>query len=256
MLRKLIASFPSAEWTCAQGSRSSWVYSPLRLLRRAVSESEQGLDALPERQHFLAHSCVAERKELEEKKENENAAFHDGHSLFQELFFFCTVKNVGDVPGTGCIYVETVVDRDSRIAFAKVYPSKNAMNAVDILTSRVMPFFERQGIAIKEIHTRKTSGYSGLPSIHPYETFLATARVQHLPKDQPGHPNNYQCEQFYRLLLKEFFLPELRRKFQLSLDGLQKDLDAFVEAYNARRMKHENAVQSGPHPSSNFPVDL
>ena len=106
-----------------------------------------------------------------------------GHSLFQEMFFFCTVKNVGDIPGAGCIYVETVVDRDSGIAFAKVYSAKNAMNAVDILASRVVPFFERQGIAIKEIHTRKTSEYCGLPPAHPFETFLATSHIQHLPMD-------------------------------------------------------------------------
>ncbi len=47
------------------------------------------------------------------------------HSLFQEVFFFCTVKDIGDVPGAGCIYVETVVDRDAGIAFAKVYSAKN-----------------------------------------------------------------------------------------------------------------------------------
>ncbi len=253
MLHELI---PSSEWTCAPGSRSLWVYSPLRLLRRPVAESEQGLDRLPEKPHFLAHPCVGGKSELEEKKEIEDVAFDDGHSLFQEVFFFCTVKNVGDVPGTGCIYVETVVDRDSGIAFAKVYSAKNAMNAVDILASRVMPFFERQGVAIKEIHTRKTSEYCGLLTVHPFETFLATSHIQHLPKDQPGHANNRFCEQFYRFLLKEFFMPALRRKFQLSLDGLQKDLDAFVEAYNSMQMKHENTVKSGPPPPTNFPVDL
>jgi hypothetical protein len=57
-------------------------------------------------------------------------------------------------------------------------------------------------------------------------------------------------------LLKEFFLPALRRKFQLSLDELQTDLDTFVEAYNAMQMKRENEMKNGLHPSANFPVDL
>jgi hypothetical protein len=132
-----------------------------------------------------------------------------------------------------------VVDRDSRIAFAKVYSAKNVMNASDIFVSRVMPFFERQGTAIKEIHTRKTSEYCGLLSVHPFESFLATRHIQHLPMDQPSHPNNFLCEQFYRFLLKEFFLPALRRTFQVSLDELQKGLDTFVQAYNAAQMSHE-----------------
>jgi len=77
-----------------------------------------------------------------------------------------------------------------------------------------------------------------------------------LPKDQPGHPDNYLCEEFYRFLLKEFFLPALRKTFRLSLDGLQKDLDTFVEAYNAMQMKRENQMKNPPLPQANFPVDL
>ena len=57
-------------------------------------------------------------------------------------------------------------------------------------------------------------------------------------------------------LLKEFFPPALRRKFQLSLGELQKDLDTFVGAYNAGQFKHENEMKSALLLSANFPVDL
>src|ERR1700680_1274158 len=124
-----------------------------------------------------AHSCAIGKFEPGEKKEKQDAACNEGRALFQELFFFCKVMNVGDVPGAGCIYVETVVDRDSGIAFAKVYSAKNAMNAVDILASRVVPFFKRLGVAIKEIHTRKTSEYCGLPPVHTFETYLAASHI-------------------------------------------------------------------------------
>ena len=180
-------------------------------------------------------------------KENRADEFlNEGRALFQEVFFFCTVKNLGDIPGPGCIYVETVVDRDSGIAFAKVYSAKHPINAVDILASRVVPFFERQGQTIEEIHTRKTSEYCGLLPIHPYENFLATSHIRHLPKNQPGHPDNHLCEEFYRFLLKEFFLPALRRKFQITLDSLQKDLDIFVQAYNKARGTSDFAPQILP----------
>jgi hypothetical protein len=257
MPNEVIPGLPSTELDCASNSRSAWVYYPHELLRRPDDESGLRPGRLHEEPCFLAHPRVGEKNDLEGKKEKEDVASNHGHTLFQEVFFFCTVKNLGDVPGAGCIYVETVVDRDSGVAFAKVYSAKNAMNAVDILASRVAPFFERQGIAIKEIHTRKTSEYCGLLPVHPFETFLATSHIQHLPIDQPGQPYNYYlCEQFYRFLQKEFFQPALRRKFQLSLDELQNDLDTFVEAYNAAQMNHKQEMKERPHPSANFPVDL
>lgn len=256
MLHKLIPSSPAANRTCAPGSRFVWAHYPQGLIRRPMVESGQCVDQLREKLHSPAHPSVAGRSEVEVSEEKEDAVSNLGHSLFQELFFFCTVKNVGDVPGAGCIYVETVVDRDSGAAFAKVYSARNAMNAVDILASRVVPYFERQGIAIKEIHTRKSSEFCGLSPVHPFETFLVTSHIQHLPINEPGQPYNYLCEQFYRFLLKEFFQPALRRKYQLSLEELQRDLDTFVEAYNAVQIKGKNEMKNAPTPSANFPVDL
>jgi hypothetical protein len=256
MLHEIIPFLPVTESASGGEPHSAWAYCPQRVLHGPDAESEPCLDHLPEKPRFRGHPCTGVKCELEETNKKEDAALNVGHSLFQESFFFCTVKNVGDVPGTGCIYAETVVDRDSGIAFAKVYSAKNAMNALDILESRVVPFFERQGIAIKEIHTRRTSKYCGLLSVHPFESFLATSHIQHRPMDQPSHPNNFLCEQFYRVLLQEFFLPALRRKFQVSLGDLQKDLDTFVEARNAAEMKHEYRMKSGLPPTANFPVDL
>jgi hypothetical protein len=191
----------------------------------------------------------ASKLELVRKENQPDELLKEGRALLQEVFFFCTIKNLADIPGTGCIYVETVVDRDTGMAFAKVYSAKHPINAVNILASRVMPFFERRGQTIKEIHTRRTSEYCGLLPIHPYESFLATSHIQHLPKNQPGHPDNHLCEEFYRFLLKEFFLPTLRRKFQITLDSLQKDLDIFVQGYNKARLN----IDSRPSASSEFP---
>jgi hypothetical protein len=173
----------------------------------------------------------------EELKEGKTGSSTGGHSLFQESFFFCNVKNVGDVHGTGCIYVETVVDGDSSCAFAKVFPARNAVNSVDILSSRVIPYFKELGIAVREIHTRKTPEYCGLVPLHPYETFLTASHIQHMSTNQAGKPYNYLCLQFYRYLQDEFFQPALRKKFMLTLDELQIDLDAFVQAFNAMKWK-------------------
>ena len=245
MLHEIIPFLRASESTNGDALRSVWVYYPKSLPQRLGAVSEQCLDHLPEEPCYLAHPCIGGKSEPEENKEDKAAASKRGHSLFQELFFFCTVKNVGDVPGAGCIYVETVVDRDTGIAFAKVYPARNAINAVDILASRVVPYFEGQGDVIDEIHTRKTSEYCGLPLAHPFETFLTTSHIKHLPMEQPGQPCNYLCEQFYRFLLKEFFPTALRRKFHLSLDEIQIDLDDFAKEYNSMRMKHAGKTEVG-----------
>jgi hypothetical protein len=255
MLRELVPSLSPAESNYSPGSRPMRSYYTQELLRRPGVESSLCPDRIQEDPGFLAHPYTGGNTELMENKEEDVLSNH-AHSLFQELFFFCTVKNVGDVPGMGCIYVETVVDRDSGIAFAKVYPARNAMNAVDILESRVVPFFERQGVAIGAIYTQRTTEYCGLPPVHPFETFLATSNIQHRRIDKSAQSDKYLCEQFYCFLLKEFFPAALRRTFRLSLDELQKELDAFVEAYNTMQMKRKNEMKSKPHPSANFPVDL
>jgi transposase InsO family protein len=245
MLHEMIQFSTTGEWTCAPESRSMWASYPKQLMGSPEAESEQWTGHLQEKPRFLAQPCMGGKSENEKNSEKGCAASNPGHPLFQEVFFFCTVKKVGDVPGAKFIFVETVVDRDSGIAFAKVYSARNAMNAVDILASRVIPFFERQGVTIKEIHTRKASEYCGLPPAHPYETFLATSHIEHLEIDHSRQPHNYRCEQFYRLLLKEFFPLALRRTFQLSLGEMQKDLDAFVKDYNSKRMKHDVETEIG-----------
>jgi hypothetical protein len=169
--------------------------------------------------------------------EEDCAASNPGHALFQEWFFFCRMKRIGDAGGTECIYVETVVDRDSGVAFAKVYSARNAMKALDILTTRVVPFFSRQGIAIREMHTPNTAEYCGLPTVHPYESFLTASHIRHLGADESGQVHLHLCREFYQVLLKEFFPLALRKHFQPSLIEMQKELDVFVDAYNAPKMK-------------------
>jgi hypothetical protein len=235
---------PASKSSSVDRSSSAWVYYPKRFLQHQGAASGQYWDSFPEQPRIPEHPSTGEKNNDEEKKENPDMAFDAGHTLFQELFFLCRVKNVGDVSGTENIYVETVVDRDSGAAFAKLYPAMNAMNGVDILESRVVPFFERQGVAIKEIHTRRTNEYCGLPPRHPFETFLAASHIEHFLMDQSSQPYNYLCDKFYRFLLKEFFPLALRKHFQVSLDEMQRDLDTFVDAYNAMQMKRSSNLQA------------
>jgi hypothetical protein len=169
----------------------------------------------------------------------EAAASNSGCALYQACFFVCTIKTVGDIPGGGSIYLEVVVDRDSGIAFAKVYSARNRLNGIDTLTSRVIPFFVRQGAAIGEIHTPNSRDYWGPLPKHPFHTFLATSQIKHVAATNAADdPHEFLCEQFYWFLLKEFLQPALRKKFRVSLDELQTDLDAFLKSYNSHKRLH------------------
>lgn len=178
--------------------------------------------------------------------EPREAAPYPGHSVYQESFFFCTIKNVGDDPGAGDIYVETAVDGNSRMAFAKICSVRNAMNAVDLLQTRVLPFFDHYGVAVERIFTQKTDEYYGLPPVHPFETLLITSHIEHEQIDAAGPTANSICEQFFHTLQREFFTPALRKKFRQSVATLQADLDAFVETYNSERTSFETNTQDRP----------
>ncbi len=160
--------------------------------------------------------------------------------LYQASFFLCTVKVAGDIPGGGPIYVEIAVDRDSGISFAKVYSTPNPVNGVDILASRVLPYFCKQGFPIREIRTRKTHEYCGLTPRHAYATFLASSHIEHALLEGADDPCYYLCEQFYWFLVRKFFQPALRTTFGISLARLQKDLDRFLELFNSGKRLHRS----------------
>jgi hypothetical protein len=242
VVRRGTSLLPPLESTFVQGSRSVWVYYPQGLLRRPMMESDVYRDSHAGTQRFLAHQCTG----VTSMHEINEAVPYPGHSLFQESFFFCTIKNVGDDPGAGDIYVETAVDGNSRMAFAKIYSTRNPMNAVDLLKSRVVPFFEKYGVAIGRVFTPRSNEYCGLVPVHPFETFLSASQIQHLQLDRSGQITNSLCEEFFHVLQREFFTPALRKRFQQSLVSLQQDLDAFVETYNSLRTDFGTDAQERP----------
>jgi hypothetical protein len=227
-----------AELNC--NSHHAWVYFPQGLLpshEHFQMSSDPEPPSLP-----LIHECRP-GKSNPEKDVSPDAAPFPGNSLFQESFFVCTIKGFADVPGIRDIYVETVVDANCGLAFAKVYPSRNPMNGVDILQDRVFPFYERHAVAIGKIFTRSTREYRGLVPVHPFETLLSTSRVEHASIDSRWGMRNQPCEDFYHTLCAEFFTPAIRKNTYVSFGKLQQDLDVFIEKYNHDRSCSDRASQ-------------
>jgi hypothetical protein len=73
---------------------------------------------------------------------------------------------------------------------------------------------------------------------------VVASHIQHAVLRQRSDAGFYLCEDFYRFVLKKFLQPELRKKFHLSLEELQKDLDTFVEAYNAMQEKRGEDLEA------------
>jgi len=99
MLHEVISTLPSNESTFEEIPHSDWVFYPRERVRRIEKETEELLDRFPEERRFASDQMPRELDGLGANQREERATSHPGHSLFQELFFFCTVKKVGDLPG-------------------------------------------------------------------------------------------------------------------------------------------------------------
>ena len=157
---------------------------------------------------------------------------YPGHTLFQDCFFVCDVKGVAGAGNLGKIFVQLVVDSNSGLAFAKVYPTESPMDAIDILESHVLPYFKRFGAPVERIVTPARRGFADRPLEYALEIFLSASRIDHLHMDLTSESHSRSCDQFYRFLAREFFAPALRRNYHQSFAKLQQELDVFVEAYN------------------------
>jgi hypothetical protein len=164
------------------------------------------------------------------------AAPYPGHLLCQDTFFVGDVKGLGEMKGPGRLYVQSVVDAYCSFAFAKLYSSRASITTVDILDEIVLPFYEQQGLKVERVFTDNGKEYGGLSITHPYETFLGLCGIEHVRGSSfPAAADNPSCAQFHRILEEEFFAPALRKNFNLHLDTLQQDLDAYLKHYNCER---------------------
>jgi hypothetical protein len=221
------------------GSRRIWAAYPggLRLNPSGLSESGSKLSS-------ESSPLPRPNQSREFRADVGHEALCPGHTLVQESFFVCSVKGLGEIGGLGNLYLETVVDKNCRLAFAKVCGSQSPLNAVNILQTCVLPFYERYDVRIERVFTPNSREFCGLIPTHPYEFFLASAEIKHAHFGPGQDSLRVACWQLYRILCEEFFAPEFRRTFRHSFGTLQRALDLFLEAYNRERV-----VRDGSKPS-------
>lgn len=187
--------------------------------------------------------AALENKKYDDEACGEITTEHPGYLGSQDTFYVGTLKG----EGVGRVYQQTFVDTYSKVAFAKLYVTKKAIVAADVLNDRVLPFFEAQDLPMLRILTDRGTEYCGKIEEHDYQLYLYSNDIEHT-KTKVRHPQtNGICERFHKTILQEFYQITFRKKIYADLDALQKDLDDWIYFYNNERT-HQGKMCCGRTP--------
>jgi transposase InsO family protein len=188
-----------------------------------------------------AQVLALERKKFDDEACGEIETHHPGYLGSQDTFY------VGTLKGVGRIYQQTFVDTYSKVAFAKLYKTKTPITSADILNDKVLPFFESYDLQMLRILTDRGKEYCGKVEQHDFELYLAINGIEH-SKTKARHPQtNGICERFHKTILHEFYQITFRKKIYDTIEGLQEDLDTWINEYNFNRT-HQGKMCCGRTP--------
>lgn len=220
-------------------------------MRHGLVTFKERLIALEEKSRKEGIVLSEEQKMLLDKAKEEKIAYgeieseHPGYLLAQDTYY------VGMIKGVGRIYQQTVIDTYTRVAFAKLYTHKTALAAADILNDKVVPWFEEQEVPILRILTDRGSEFNGDKTKHPYELYLEILEVSHSRTKAYSPQTNGMCERLHQTIQNEFYACAFRKKFYLTMEELQEDLDAWLKDYNENRA-HSGKYCYGRTPMQTF----
>jgi transposase InsO family protein len=142
---------------------------------------------------------------------------------------------VGTIKGIGRIYQQTFIDTYSKVGFAKLYTTRTALTAADLLNDRVNPWFDQQEVRLLRILTDRGTKFCGSIQTHEYQLYLAIEDIDHSRTKAKSPQTNGICERFHRTVTEEFYEVAFRKKIYRDLDELQEDLDQWLAYYNGHR---------------------
>ena len=222
------------------GVRSVWLRHELqtfklRLKALEAKVAEQGL-VLTE-----AQVVALERKREDDLAAGEIETAHPGYLGSQDTFY------VGTLKGVGRVYQQTFVDTYSKVACCKLYTTRTAITAADLLNDKVLPLFEESDMGLLRILTDRGTEYCGKAENHDYELYLAMCDIDHSKTKAKSPQTNGICERFHRTLLEEFYRIAFRKTIYESIEALQRDLDQWIHYYNHERT-HQGKMCCGRTP--------
>jgi transposase InsO family protein len=137
------------------------------------------------------------------------------------------------------------------VADAKLYDTKTAITAADMLNDRVLPFYEAQDVRLLRVLTDRGTEYCGNPESHDYQLYMAIENIDHTRTKTKSPQTNGICERFHKTILDEFYRVAFRKKIYRTLDELQADVDLWLAQYNNERT-HQGRWCFGKTPMQTF----
>lgn len=238
----------------------------LELKMKGVFITHGGVEKIWKRHHMPTKK---ERIKLLEEKvvktgffisEDQIAALMEHAALLEERHLFSSFPGyilcqdtfeVGYIKKIGRIYLQVIVDSFGSFAFARLYNSKSAISAADILLNSVIPFYRAFGRSINRILTDNGSEYRGTKENHEYEILLDIFNIKHKLTHVRNPNTNGFAERFNRTIFEEFFISAFRTKWYNSIDELQHDINDWLVYYNFHR-PHQGYRTKGKTPAQLF----
>jgi len=226
------------------GVRGVWLRHDLHTfkLRLKALEAKVAREGIVLTEEQLA---ALEKAKEEKQAHGEIETGHPGYLGSQDTFY------VGTLKGVGRIYQQTFIDTYSKVAFAKLYDSKNALVAADLLNSEVVPFFDENDIPLMRVLTDRGTEYCGNREHHEYQLYLTLEDIDHSRTKAKSPQTNGICERFHKSVLDEFYRVAFCKKIYNNLDELQEDLDTWISYYNEERT-HNGKYCFGKTPMQTF----
>jgi transposase InsO family protein len=216
------------------GVRSIWLRHDLETFKKRL----KALEAKVAQEGMIlteAQLVAMEKAKNDKEAKGEIETHHPGYLGSQDTYY------VGNIKGVGRIYQQTYIDTYCKVAQAKLYSTKDAITAAELLNDRVIPMYEEQEIRLQRILTDRGTEYCGKVEKHPFQLYLDLEDIDHTKTKAKSPQTNGICERFHRTIQDEFYSIVFRKKLFTSIEELQQELDTWIKWYNEER------THSGKH---------